>query len=218
MNELTASALRAAALAKLGGHEDPRAVEVLRTGVLAIDHHVSEWEASSGRVVAHRVRIGVPAELLGALRGHPHVEDEVTRILGLALAERPLEVAGDVLFHHDASSVRGGSTPYRGTSPRGASLPSELPALAAQLSEYLAAFGDADAASIARRSRIALSSRADRRGREHHDVEILVAGDEAEAARSRLAVIGAALKDLLAGLRLEGAAGPEVHVRIRRAA
>lgn len=210
MNEITATALRAAALTKLGGHEDARSVEVLRSGVLTIEHHVSEWEASSGRVVAHRVRIGVSAALLGALRGHPHVEDEVTRIIGVALAEHPLEVAGDVLFHHDASSVRGEPTPYRGTAPPSA--PSDL---AVVLAEYLAGSGSEEAASVARRARVVVSSRIDRKGREHHDVEVLVAGDKVPTARSRLAVLDAALKDLLAGgMRLAGASAPEVHVRI----
>ena len=191
MTELTSAELRAALLPRLGAHEDPRTTRVLREGVLSIDHHVSEWEASSGRVIAHRVRLGVSAPLLGALRGHPHVADEVTRLIGVAVSERPGETAGDVVFHYDPeASATVPVTPYRGVWPRekaGEATPAERD-YAALSSEYLDAFGDADAAAMARRATIELAG--------PNAMRLHLAPEDERAPSARVLAIETCLRDL----------------------
>lgn len=208
MTPISATALRAGALARLGGHEDPRTARVLRDGVLSIEHHVSEWEASSGRVIAHRVRVGVPAALLGALRGHPHVDDEITRIIGVVVSDQPGEAASDVLFHHEPASSARLSTPYRGALP--GALPGteadqlDLPALA---SDYLVAFGEDDAAAIARRARIEVGPRTERKGHSHQDVHLILAREDERASVTTQLAIENCLRDLLEGPQFAGGAG-----------
>jgi len=204
MTPISATALRAGALAKLGGHEDPRSARVLRDGVLSVEHHVSQWEASSGRVIAHRVRVGVPAALLGALRGHPHVEDEVTRIIGVVVSDQPGEAASDVLFHHEPALSARLSTPYRGALPGAEPGQLDLPALA---SDYLVAFGEDDAAAIARRARIEVAPRVGRKGHSHQDVHLILAREDERASGTTQLAIENCLRDLLEGPQFAGEAG-----------
>lgn len=195
MTAIRATALRTAVLAKLGGHEDPRTAKVLREGAIVVERHVSSWEASSGTVIAHRVRIGVPAALLGALRGHPHLEDEVTRIIGVAVSDQPGESASDVLFHFDPALGVGVSTPYRGALP-GAGARSE-PGIAELAAEYLVAFGEPGAAAMASRARIEVTPRIGRKGEPYEDVQLVFAREDRGAFPSRLPSIESCLRDLL---------------------
>lgn len=189
MNELTEEALRSAVLARLGAHQDPRTARVLRDAVLAIDHHVAEWEASSGRVIAHRVRLGISASLLGALRGHPHVADEITRMIGVAVSDRPGETASDVVFHFDPEASAGvPSTPYRGAWPREKGDAANLDYRALSF-EYLEAFGDPEAAAIARRATLASGSPS--------LVRWTLAPEDETAPSARLLAIETCLRDLL---------------------
>jgi len=194
MSAISADALHTAVLAKLGAHEDPRTAKVLRECVVSIEHHVSDWEASSGRVVGHRVRIGLSAALLGALRGHPHVEDEVTRIVGVAVSDRPGEAASDVLFHHEPALNRRISTPYRGEAPVAQREPLDLSELA---SDYLAAFGEPGVAALAKGALIEAAPRVGRKGEPYQDVLLVFAPEDRGVYPTQVLVLESCLRDLL---------------------
>jgi hypothetical protein len=202
---ITAAELQAEARAQLGLHADPRVVSVLAEGVMAVEHDVAEWEASAGHMRSHRVRIGLHAALLGLVRAHPHVEDAVTRAVGVVMSTRPTESVSEVSFHFDPNAAPLASTPYRGVwAVAPASEDGERDASAndwaALASDYLTACDDAGIAAIAGRASIDVATRR-AGGTEHHDVRVTLAPEDAETPRVRLAILEACLRDLVAGER-----------------
>jgi len=202
MSSITSEALRAAAIARVTAHTDPRVVDVLREATFVIEHEVSEWLSSEGRVLAHRVHVGLGAALLGSLRGHPHVVDEVTCILSVAMADSTTgDRAGEIAFRHDLGA---GAPPslvsaYRGrqltpeVTQAGAAGARNLPSLAR---DYLTAFGDAEVAAMAGRAQIHVTTR-QTRGEDHHDVRLTLAAEDAEATISQVVLLEICLRELL---------------------
>ena len=136
--DISAADLKAAARARLGPSADPRVVTVFVGGELTLEHDVAEWEASSGHMRSHRVRIGLAAGTLGMVRGHPHVEDEVTRVVSVVMASRPHETVSQVSFHFDPSAVEPlAESPYRGAAPTETPGIAREPSWARLASEYL---------------------------------------------------------------------------------
>ncbi|MDB4992919.1 MAG: hypothetical protein JWM74_351 [Myxococcaceae bacterium] len=214
-DDITAADLQAAARAKLGPNADPRVVSVFVQGELSLEHDVAEWEATSGHMRSHRVRIGLTADLLGMVRGHPHVEDEVTRIVSLVMTTRPNESVSELSFHFDRNAAPPVvESPYRGAAPVPPA-PDTEPSLArepnwpALASDYLAACGHAEIAAIASRARIQIKS-AHSDGEERHHVAVTLAAADASTPRIRLAFLGTCLRDLL-----EGPRGTLVRVEMR---
>jgi hypothetical protein len=207
MSQVAPDAVRAAALASLGAHADPRVAQIVSEAVLSIDHDVSQWEASTGRIVAHRVRVGVTASLLGVVRGHPHVEDEVTRLVSVAMAKSHGDRVSEVVFHHDpaAAASRVVETPYRGSlAPPEAPAPSEphvSPAanLAEHAGDYLDAFGEKDVAAMARRADIAVTTRERPNKKAEHAVRVTLANEDASPSQEHAELLGRCLRDLLEG-------------------
>jgi hypothetical protein len=196
MSSVTPAALRAAVLSSLSAHTDPRVAKIANEGVLSIEHAVSEWEASTGRVVAHRVRVGLTAALLGMVRGHPHVEDEVTRVVSIAMAQKHGDRVSEVVFHYDpvAAAHLVVESPYRGSlvppeppAPRA----SASPDLAADAADYLTAFGEPDGAAVAGRARMQLTSAG--------TVRVELDAEDAAARPEHLALLEKCLRDLLEG-------------------
>lgn len=202
MSSITPEGLRAAALARVTPHTDPRVVDVLREANFAIEHEVSEWLSSEGRVLAHRVHVGLGAALLGALRGHPHMVDEVTRILSVAMTECTAgDQAGEIAFRHDLGARR---APSLASAYRGDQMPAELTQAAAAgardvpslAGDYLAAFGDAEVAAMARRSQIHVTTQKSR-GESHHDVRLTLAPEDTGATTSQVVLLEICLRELL---------------------
>ncbi len=205
-DDITAADLQAAARAKLGPNADPRVVSVFVEGELSIEHDVAEWEATSGHMRSHRVRIGLAADRLGMVRGHPHVEDEVARIVSVVMTTRPNESVSELSFHFDRDAAPPVvASPYRGAAPLPGGPPTELgharepdwPVLA---SEYLAACGHAEIAAIASRARIEVKS-ATENGDERHHAKVTLAATSTGTPRIRLAFLETCLRDLLEGPR-----------------
>lgn len=202
MSSITPEVLRAAALARVTPHTDPRVVDLLREATFAIEHEVSEWLSSEGRVLAHRVHVGLGAALLGSLRGHPHMVDEVTRIVSVAMTESTSgDRAGEIAFRHDLGA---GRAPSLASAYRGDQLPPEvahavaagardLPSLAR---DYLAAFGDTEVAAMARRAQIQVTTEQSR-GESHHDVRLTLAPEDAAATTSQVVLLEICLRELL---------------------
>jgi hypothetical protein len=201
-----AAELQAAARAKLGPHADPRVVSIFASGELEMEHDVAEWEASSGHMRSHRVRIGLQAALLGMVRGHPHVEDEVTRILSVAISSRPGESVSEVSFHFDPDAeLPVEETPYRGPAPVTPAAGTEPSAnrarnWAALASEYLAAWGHPEIAAIAGRARIDVTN-PNLGGEERPRVTVTLDEEDQGTPRGRLALLETCLRDLLEGPR-----------------
>ena len=202
--DITAADVQAAARAKLGPNADPRVVSVFAEGELTLEHDVAEWEATSGHMRSHRVRIGLGAGTLGMVRGHPHVEDEVTRVVSVVMTTRPNESVSELSFHFDRNAARPVvDSPYRGAAPVPAA-PDTEPSLArepnwsALASEYLAACGHSEIAALASRAHIELrSAHAD--GDERHHVTVTLAAADASTPRIRLAFLETCLRDLVEG-------------------
>lgn len=210
MSRIAPDALRSEVLAAAGPHTDPRVVRIAREGTMVIEHDVCEWEASTGRIVAHRVRVGLAAELLGMLRGHPHIEDDFVRTVSAAIANRFGERASEILFHHDLGPKAALSleTPYRGSRA-----PSEPPALGAHVAwdlaawvpAYLDAFGESELADVARRARFdvlgsGVAETAQRRERDPLTVRVSLTAEDAAATPSQDARLESCLRDLLGGI------------------
>lgn len=202
MSSITPEALRAAALARVTSHTDPRVVDLLGEATFAIEHEVSEWLSSEGRVLAHRVHVGLGATLLGSLRGHPHLVDEVTRIVSVAMTECTAgDQAGEIAFRHDLGARRAPSlaSAYRGdqlppdASHAAAAGTRDLPSLAGA---YLAAFGDAEVAAMARRAQIHVTTQQSR-GECQHDVRLTLAAEDAGATTSQVVLLEICLRELL---------------------
>jgi hypothetical protein len=195
-NDATSEALRAAALATIGAHADERVAQIAREAALSIEHGVSEWEASTGRVVAHRVYVGLSAPLLGALRGHPHVEDEVTRILSVAMAKSHGDRVSEIFFHHDPHAApHAVETPYRGSlAPLDAPAPART-SVSDNVSSYLVAYGDEAVAAIARRAEYAVTIR-EPPGKSELRIRVTLAREDASAAGDRLELLEKCVCDL----------------------
>lgn len=202
MSSVTPEALRAAALARVTPHTDPRVADVLKQATYAVEHDVSEWQSSEGRVLAHRVHVGLGAALLGSVRGNPHVVDDVTRIISVAMAASTTgDRAGEIAFRHDlgAGAPASFASAYRGQqvgpqpSPADSAPSTDLAALARA---YLVAFGDAAAAEIAGRATIAVTTRQSR-GEDHHDVRLTLAAQDASATPSQHVLLEICLRELL---------------------
>jgi hypothetical protein len=199
--DITAAELQAAARARLGPNADPRVTAVFE-GALSLEHGVAEWEASSGHMRSHRVRIGLAAATLGMVRGHPHVEDEVTRVVSVVMTARPNETVSELSFHFDPSAAGPlAESPYRGALPvtpaPDGDLPHE-PSWAKLAAEYLDACGHDEIAAIAGRAHIQVrSARED--GAVRHHVTVTLAPTDASTPRIRLAFLETCLRDLLEG-------------------
>jgi hypothetical protein len=210
-NDITAADLKAAARAKLGPSADPRVVSVFVEGELSLEHDVAEWEASSGHMRSHRVRIGLAAATLGMVRGHPHVEDEVTRVVSVVMAARPNETVSELSFHFDPSAVPPlAASPYRGAAPAEPTAPdpARAPSWASLASEYLDACGHEEIAAIARRAHIEVTSLLEE-GEPRRHAQVKLAAVDAGTPRIRLAFLGTCLRDLL-----EGPQGTSVRVEM----
>ncbi len=204
MSRIAPDALRSEVLSAALPHPDPRVVRIAREGRMTLEYDVCEWEASTGRIVAHRVHVGLEAELLGMVRGHPHVEDEFVRIVSAAIASRFGDRASEILFHHDlaAASRLALETPYRGSLA-----PSGPPALGAHVAwdvaawapAYLDAFGENELADVARRARFEVETTQRREG-DTFSVRVVLAAEDAASRPSQGAGLEACLRDLLGGV------------------
>lgn len=191
------AALHAAAIASLGPHTDPRVVRIVTEGTFSIDHGVSAWETSTGHIVAHRVRVGLTAALLGTVRGHPHVEDEVVRVLSVAMATSHDERVSELLFHHDPSAAtpRTVETPYRGSHAPSEPASTREADIAASASDYLVGFGEEATAAIVRRAQIETRARA----ADDAEVRVTLAKEDEATPRERIEHIERCLCDLMSG-------------------
>ncbi len=83
--------LRRRALDALGRATDPHVREAIRVGHLTIERRITSWEGTAGTHDGHRVTVGLPAGLLGAVRERPALRQEMETAIARAVAETPHE-------------------------------------------------------------------------------------------------------------------------------
>jgi hypothetical protein len=104
--------LRAAAL---HAARDETAREALEAGALFVDPAVTTWEATTGTMRGHRVRLEVPEALLRRVEASPALVDALTAAVSTAVGRwsaRDALVALE-LEAGEAGAPRGRGAPYR---------------------------------------------------------------------------------------------------------
>jgi hypothetical protein len=111
----TGEALRRAGLDALGAMGDELARDALMHGSIEVAPAVAHWESSAGRVVGHRVTLGLDEARLARIRLDPAIYDAICAALAAAVATQP----GESLFELQLGPAAEGltPTPYRGRRP-----------------------------------------------------------------------------------------------------
>jgi hypothetical protein len=194
--ELEVGALRDAALEALGVHGDERARELLRHGLLAIEHDAGGWQASTGPVRAHRVTLGLDARALALLEHTPGVRDALGAALAAAIARRPGEALLD-LREYWGLEEPARVVDYRGPVPPARVAREDADTVVHALGVYLQAAGERTAAALIEQARLELAS-----GRSGYDVTLVLPRTAYRALGSdphARAVLDEALRTLLQG-------------------
>lgn len=110
--------LAPAALAHLGPHGHPLALEALRTGAISLDPAAHHWDSSHGPVSAHPVAVWVDAALLGALTRSVSAQENLLGALSAALSVDPLLTVHALCLRWDGTLATAATAPYRGAAGR----------------------------------------------------------------------------------------------------
>ena len=180
----------------------PRAPEplgaALRHARLRLEPDVERWDASTGRVRAHRLGFGTDAATLGRLRRSPSLAELLCEAFAAAFALDEGHSLFDLRYHWALAPAPVALGPYRGSRWPDARLDDETAVREAALA-YLEALGDD----------------ASRRWLDAARLTLRPAADEARvSAEGPGAVDGSAIERALADL-LEGFERRRVIVRVR---
>lgn len=110
--------LAPAALAHLGPHGHPLALEALRAGAVSLDPAAHHWDSSHGPVSAHPVVVWVDAALLGALTRSVSAQENLLGALSAALSVDPLVTVHALRLRWDGTLATAAAAPYRGAAGR----------------------------------------------------------------------------------------------------
>ena len=185
----TAEGLRRASLDALGVHAEGRARDALARGVLSIEPAVAAWEASEGRMHAHRVHLLLDATRLGEIRAAPVVEDALRAAIAAAIATHRAETLDDLVL---GWAPPPDERPYRDGPPRAVS-PSD--GLGRALVDYLVGATEVALARFVVAGEIAISS-GDATAVSFHLSLAPADFDAVESDERSRRVLGRALRDL----------------------
>jgi hypothetical protein len=193
--------LRRTALEALGAHGDQRAIDALRSAVLAITPGAARWHSSSGPVQAHRVTLGLEAGCLGRLRAAPATVDALGAALAAAIARWPGETLLELVLRW-APGTSPLAAGYRNAPPQPVSIREALV-------EYLDAAGERSLARAIAGACVAPEYPSSGDQPERVPPRVVLGLDPAERAaleslqtdRRALATITRAVRDLLGDAR-----------------